>query len=608
VANFLVLPSYAIVAFLLWRALAVAQLFCRRRFGLDDHTSTCLGVIAIGCVGYMALFAYLWSTAVGLLFSGAFISFLLGEACWRRGTATERRSASNDRLFPFVIAALFGVIYLACSLLYADEVGANRPADLFFEKPRPHDYRIPLMYAQAIYHRLPSRTGIDQWGWYYTDRPPLQTGFVLLFSPLWKIVRPDLVYQAVGTLLQSSSLAAAWLLCRSLGFRRREILLAALALGGSGFLYYNSIYIWPKLLAAMFFLLALLPIGGGLLERRRLTYAECVIVAGATALALLSHGGVAFGLLALAILLVAFLNRFFSIRTLALSIFVAAMLYAPWSLYTHFVDPNNARLLKLHLTSGDDAASEPFIAMLIRSYRQTTFDEWLTARLENLRALDHSPIVSSTARQSAAGLWDARRRVPLEQHDYAAIDPGRLSYDLISLGTVLRIDQREHVLRALGPLCLAWPLLILLLWPGWRARILDPGLTALLLLNLLTLILWVTFEFRPGDAVITHSSYAMVLIGMISAVIILARISWFLGLSVVGLHIAIGFVIWVVLAPGPFMPPSGRISRTAVIVAILAGAAAAYLLRLWYREPSRPSAWAEGRLTTASRRAAEKRG
>jgi hypothetical protein len=577
--NFLVLPIYAIVSILLWQALAIIQVSCRRRLEVDDASSICLAVIAVGCLGYLALFAYLWSTGVGLLFSGVCVATLVVQTYRHRGTIDCRLNADNS-LFPFVIAALFGVIYLSCSLLYSNEVITDRPAHLFFEKPRPHDYRIPLMFAQAIYNQLPSRTGIDQ-GWYFTDRPPLQTGLMLLFSPLWKIVRPDLGYQALGTLLQSGSLAATWLLCRSLEFRRREIVLVVCAIGGSGFVYYNSIYCWPKLLASMFFLLALLPIGRSLIERRRLTVTECVIFAGAAALAFLSHGGVGFGLLALTILFALSISRFFSVRTLALSILIAATLYAPWSLYTHFVDPNNGKLAKLHLTNGDPDSAEPFIDMLLRSYRQITLKEWFMARRDNLRALDHNPVISRTEEQIAAGLWDARRRVPLDDHDYPAINPGHLSYDLISLGTLLRIEQREHVIRALGPLWLGFPLLIILCWPDWRRRIIDLGLAALFLLNMLSILVWVTLEFHPGDTVITHSSYAMVLIAMTSAAIVLARVSWLLGVGAVALHIGSSFAVWVALAPGPNMPVAGGISRTAAVLGILAVVTLGYLLWRW---------------------------
>jgi hypothetical protein len=449
---------------LLWRTMAIVQVFCRRQFGLDPDLSVCCGLIAIGLVGYVALFTYVCSTTVGLSFSALFFGMVLGQAYWHLRYGLKAQLSANEGLLPFAIAALFGVIYLAFFYLYSNEIIDNRPDAFFFEKARPHDYRIPLIFAESIYHRLPNRTGADQFGWYFSDRPPLQTGLVLLLSPLWKVIRPDLVYQAIGTLLQSSSIAAAWLLCRNLGFVRREIVLVVLALGGSGFLYYNSIYVWPKLLAATFFLVTLTPLGRSLREQRRMTGPECAIFGASATLAFLAHGGVGFSLLALVLMLAASVSRFFSIRTLGLSIAIAGVLYAPWALYTHFVDPNNAKLLKTHFTSGDSDSTEPFLTMLIRSYRQITLGEWLMARYENLRALDDTPAVSNTEAQLVGGLWNPQQRTPLEDRDYPAIFPGRLSYDLTSLGTVLRIDQREHVFRALGPLCLAGPLLILLCW------------------------------------------------------------------------------------------------------------------------------------------------
>src|SRR4029078_2085740 len=76
---------------------------------------------------------------------------------------------------------------------------------------------------------------------------------------------------------------------------RRVSLLATAAVGASGIVLVNSFFVWPKLLAASFALAAV----GLVLRPTGRTPGAFVIAASLSALAYLSHGGVAFLLIPL---------------------------------------------------------------------------------------------------------------------------------------------------------------------------------------------------------------------------------------------------------------------------------------------------------------------
>ena len=70
---------------------------------------------------------------------------------------------------------------------------------------------------------------------------------------------------------------------------------------------------------------------------------------------MLAHGGAIYSLVPLVLLLSVRFARLFDLRALATGAVVIAALYGPWIAYGSYVDPNDSRLLKAHLTGGDPA-------------------------------------------------------------------------------------------------------------------------------------------------------------------------------------------------------------------------------------------------------------
>jgi hypothetical protein len=570
----LILAAYGCVA-VVFLALLQSLTEVLGRLGVTEALLPSAAFIASAVVAYPALYLYLFSPGAGSVYSVLVLLFGL------RGL----RPAALQQA-PFVLGAACGLAYLGALMLFATNIPLRSlPQQLFFEMTRPDDHQLQLLFLERIVAHSPSRFGTFGTGWHFTDRPPLETSYALLFSPLGRVFGLDVLYQATGTALQTTSLAAAWCLARALRFARSEIRLAVLVLAGSGFIYYNSVYLWPKMLAASLFLAALVPFATALWERRRLSLEEVLVAATGCAMAVLSHGAVAYSLLALAVLAAIFAPRLFTLKRAIAGFAVAAVLFAPWQAYSIFVDPNTGKLLKMHLTKANPDSPEPFRDLLLKSYTTTPWSEWLHNRVANLSILGGAYYVDPVIAQLKNGILDARKEPPLKSFGYEnVIEPQRLSYDLKSLATVLRIDQREHFLRALGPMALGLPVLALAAIPGWRKRIFDRGLLAVIVLEAATLVVWNIVEFNAFYDVLTDASYASVILAFLVNAALLYRVSPRLGWGVGIASIALNLILWVGFVPGQMVTDS----RFDWLAALALAGGATSVVALSRSEPETP--------------------
>ncbi|WP_237478002.1 hypothetical protein [Lichenibacterium dinghuense] len=554
-------------------ALFAAGAAAARRIGADGPAPALWGFCAAALAGYATFYAFLPGWRPGYAACGLVAALAASSLALHR-----RHLRAGDLLAP-ALSLSAGLLYLAVAHLGVKGFSGDLQASLAFERTMPYDDRIPLLFAETVFHRLPSRTGPDAFGWYFSDRPPLQAGFVLLFSPLWRAVDPELAYRALGTALQALAVGSTWLLCRALGFGRGEARFATLAFALSGFSYYESVYAWPKLLAAAFLFVGCAALGPALLARRRAGRGEALLLGLGTGLALLSHGAVAFAVIPLAFLVAA--SRLLDLRGALLAAGAVLCLLAPWSAYGRFVDPNDGRLIRMHLTGADYAAKGPLLDAFRESYSKLTPAAWIEGRIENLELLWGDRDLDALVGRLAAGLRDERLRVPLvDGDDTWAITPSKLRYDLVSLGTALRVDQTVHVFRALGLFDLAWPLLLLLAVPRVARTVLDRGFVALTALTALSCLCFATLEFGHGTVTV-HGSYSIVAGLFVIAAVLLHRVwrrgAWW----VFGANAALTLLIWVVSAPGAVLEPVRRVQPAPAAVAL---AALALLVALLFRE------------------------
>lgn len=523
------------------------------RLELRGSTRTAAIGVTLGLLAYGLFFVYRWSPVTGTLSSTMllFASVLSLIIAHRRLISFANRNALADIASSIGLPLLFVGLYLSSLVLWSSNITSDLVQQRFFETFRPHDNNIPIQFAQAILQQAGSLVGKDAGGLFFSDRPPLQTGFILAFSPLHILVGSSFLYLAVGSLLQVSFASTSWWLVRVLGGGRHTAIIVMTALLVTPFMYYNSLYLWPKLLAASFTFLSLGLLLEPLVHKRRIHLANGVLAAAAASLALLAHGGALFCFMGIGLVMMFFVPKTYSIRNIAIMSMTVVALMSPWAAYTKFVDPNVSTLARLHLTAWRTVEYPSVLLQIVNSYRGMSGEQWASSRIANLkiqfgsRSLDS--IIAGNIQASITGTVFAHT-----VGRKASYDPDLLNSGISSAAVALRIDQREHVFRSLGPLALGGLALVgMLLWRKRFNQIEVRAISILALVFSLTSLAWCVFMYKPGSAVITHASYAM--IGGFGLIFTWALALWshMAARALAILSAALLFVIWVASGPGP---------------------------------------------------------
>jgi len=284
---------------------------------------------------------------------------------------------------------------------------------LFYPASWSTDNQIPTTTARL----LAGGTIVSEWpfgSWRLSDRTPLLAS---LLYPAAVVTRDfaghldrgveGMIPQICGFGILNCWLLPAWILFRRVRFQRQECVLASLLLAATPFIFFNSLYIWPKLLTATFCLaqyLYLLPLSQESDPPHRLRSA----LGGTTAaLAILSHAASAVAVLGVFIgaiyvfksarrsesnavsaleRVMAFGSRW---RWVLVSVLASILVLSPWLLWTKFGFPSSNALPKYFLTDsfGFERPDESVAHAALRFYRTLTFKQWLTSKSLGLATL-----------------------------------------------------------------------------------------------------------------------------------------------------------------------------------------------------------------------------
>lgn len=434
----------------------------------------------VALAGYGVFWVFFASAWAGKAVAWA----LLGAAAGRFVIAGGRPSPGGPAgRVPLHLMVALGGMYLGILLLFGSDRSLYDVAAHRFIDHLAVDNEIPQAFADRLVHGEDPRH-LAYGFWSSSDRPPLQTACDLLVAyPVSVAGIPfGTAAQAAGIWMQLVWICGAWAWLRAMGISggASSLVIAGVAL--SGFALLNSLYAWPKLLAAAFILgafAAWLPLRarGGAAPR------DFGVIGGLAALGFLAQEGASFSILAWLLISLGFMRRQRLAGWAALAA-VCAGLVLPWIAYQRLYDPPGNLLLKWHL-----AGTTAFDGR----------DTWETLR-------------------SAYGA-----------HDLATL----LGYRAANLATMLKGPWREllhpwpadiaaqrdaqyyGVFFALGPWNLGLIALGLLGFRAWRGRGNRESAARLgLALGwcLLTLAVWTAIMFAPGSAVIHQGSYACVLL------------------------------------------------------------------------------------------------
>jgi len=496
-------------------------------------------IAASATLGYISFWAFFFSKGLGRVLSFsvyvAAIGLLAIPNAWNPRTAMK---ATFDAIRePFLYVTLAGLCYMSFYLIFRDPFspGISYSSDRFFAELLPGDNIIPAIFAERIYMRQPVRPFCCG-DWLSSDRPPLQTGIVLLERPVvsW-FSYPELSYELLASALQCFWICGVWCVFTSLGIDRRRFRQVTGFLIFSGFLFYNSIYTWPKLLASAFILFVLSILFDVMKANRALTNFEAALAGICLGLTLMSHPGAAFSLAVLGILLWR-ARRLFTRRQAAVALLIIASFYVPWSCYQKFVDPPGNRLLKIHLAGVVPVDPRTAWEAIRDSYHNHTLGEIIGYKWSNIVFMGGPKFFDSY------GLTD--------------FQGGRIDNTATEDSRSL---QRVFMANALGLVNVGWlaGLFLLAKWLRQRreVKLAIPYAGWLIAAALVNLVFWSVVTFGPNETQTAHSSYADILllsIGLLGFVLTLPRVFFLLLLAWQLLNL---FVVWVWSQPERMAQP-----------------------------------------------------
>ncbi len=515
-------------------AAIAARLGCRSLAAL-----MCSALVGLGTAGFAAFWVYFLSAALGHLFSFAVLGGSLATAGALFVTSSAVRRAALALSMPAALWLAYAAFVLATGFAYG---GLDAPLEMAasrFSHALPGDNWIPLVFAQALngVHRpIPSPLyGV----WQSSDRPPLQTGLVLLQMPLlgW---RQTLQYEVVAVLLQALFVPSLWAWAIAWRIQRPAAPLGIAVAATSGFALVNTFYVWPKLLPAAYLVLlvAILLDPGFSQMRSRGTWA--LAAGGLAGCAMLGHEGSAFALVAIGLTMLAF-RRLPSLRFAVLALAGALAFLGPWTVYQRVIDPPGDRLTRLHLAGDDTISAAGALPAIRQAYERAGVARVAENKAANLRYIFGEPAA------------DAAATVKLVRDTLT--QPGAVRSDAAWLRFRLFFEFFPWLgLTALGPLSVAAYAAVRRRWQARdeiaRDRQARGALIAFTTAGLL-LIVWCLVIFGPATTAPHAGTYLPELLFLAGSTWTFLAVSRRLGLALCGIQIAFNVLLYAVLSPAP---------------------------------------------------------
>jgi hypothetical protein len=410
----------------------------------------------------------------------------------------------------------------------ADDVPRAR-----YVRPMAGDNALPQYLAENMWSGHASPVLID--GWLSSDRPPLQTGIVLLQRPVAEAIAAStsLFAQISGIVAQASWVPALWTLCAAIRVRRGTLPVVLVAAGMSGFFLLNSAYVWPKMLAGALTLIAI----AALEQARRGGWTRRSTVLGmvSACLALLAHTAAAFTLLPAA-LMYAFGKPRPPARRAAIAIVIAAAMVTPWILYQRLYAPPGNRIMMASIAGEATITGRGFVEAAVGNYRELGMTRALECRWANVKRL-----LPDLAPGDLAS--PARRRTTEWNRVFGTLGVLNVAWLLLASRVVRRQRSVDEIRRLYQQV-------------GWSI-----GFTALVL-------------FGAGEATAHVMAYGAIATLFVLAANELAGLSRRALAALLTIHVAIFVVDWIVLTPpGPASSAIPVASPPLAAIALLAAVA-----------------------------------
>lgn len=540
---------------LLLPAAATSLAAVRRRV----HDTVQLGAIALAATalsGYLIFWSWFLSwrlvRPLGWILAAAALLYVIFAL---KKLNRESRLAFRPLLTPAGLVFTSSLLILALTYAYGGFNTPLVPPKSRFSHVLPADNELPFFLSDSmmIAHKIPKPLFID---WRASDRPPLETAITL--SQSFARLGPSVIaYQLLAVLLQSLWIFALWLVMYARNINRSAIRLVLVGCLFSNFVFVNSTFVWPKLLAATYLLGYMALLLGGHLKKHSPFAVPMAITAGSlVAWSLLSHGGTAFAVVGLIPL--ALSPRFFSFKMGSITLLTALVLYMPWILFQKFCDPPGDRLIKINFAGVVPIDNRPPLQAILDSYHATPVHQLVENREQNLRMIFGTFQFWPTLQQF---LFELPKQEP------------ERSQARLTLAKSLNYTQFFFFPSTLGFFVLGIPLLLLGVSPRWRSA--EWRLAILLLLfTVLTDIFWATIMFVPSSTIVHAGSYATILASFVSGILGFWIVARWLAVAITAAQLSLFAYIHFFL----LVPSEGTIQYGMVALSVLALAGTLYLL------------------------------
>jgi len=519
-------------------------LLLRKKIRVETVYTLPVAILLSCMLGYGSFWIYLFDKSLGQMYSWVVLAgsiYLILVSYLRRSTLSN--SHRFDILAPLILWLAVGFFYTSLTFGCRTQPIVSQPDQFCFVHNITFDNALPKLFADNVFDGQPKALLGD---WHGSDRPPLQSGLVLLESPLTEHSATGIMsYQVLATLLQVLWVPLIWLLGRRLNLKNQQLAAVFILCIFSGFFFFNSVFTWPKLLAA-----SLAGIGFSLLVFERARWHQWLLGMAAIACGLLAHSGVAFALLPLVVLLLR--KRYFpGWKILLLSSLVFLALFSPWFLYQHVYDPPGDRLLKWEVAGVTRIDDRSFSKALVDSYSRAGLGDTAKNKLNNFTTIFYAP------------------------------DGDNHLYGQGKLGTWRDMEFR-FVFFGLGILNLGW---FGILFPKFRNHLNESGIDAsrlrlVLGISAVAVGLWIFILFGPGSTIIHGGSYLTMTFLFISLAAIISTFPKALLRTILLVRILYFALVWILAVYLHHF-----ISKTFLLLSIVAGLLISYSLIKLYSSP-----------------------
>lgn len=481
---------------------------------------------AVFLIAYAQFWIYFLSPNAGKAFS--YIIFVLGALSTWQLIRTD--SLFTKKYFTILLTSILVTLYsYSAATLYPTGRGELVDVgDRYFH--HFSDHAIPQMLADKVRNSQPLSPIIGDW--LSSDRPPLQTSFLLFFNIEGHSTS---TYLMAAIFCQAIALSCMYLFLRRLNVSKKSSLIVFFGLLFSLTISMQLSYVWPKLLGGGFTIL------GVTFLRSKYKFSSAIISGTAFGLALLAHGATAFGIMG-ALLASLIVHRPIRLTSYCISCLIASGLLFSWSLYAKYYDPPGNRLAKWHLAGSIGIDEKSLTQVLKENYLEVPVSGVIKNKIDNFIY--------------AAGLKDI---FSLDRYE------GKLGQFAKLIGepptrSIKRMIWQESVKFIFPSMGLLFVGFVLLFFKSNR----DNTSCYLLLISVFSYIVWCLLQYgardlRTGEELFSgaeawHAPYSLILIllGLLLYVIASTRTWWANGIIVC--HILFGIIL-MILPPVPINFP-----------------------------------------------------